>query len=74
VMVVSPDDWMEGTKARLLEEAERILDDLNAEFGDRTKLCICCGSNSWDSYEGIIHTTDCLITKLREQIRIYCSL
>ena len=52
----------------LLKEAESKLDSLNSAYGKKSALCLCCYSKQYDS-SGIIHETDCLITKLREIIK-----
>ena len=51
------------------EEQEEFLDNLNGSFGERDKLCIYCRVTTYTSQEGIVHKEDCIILKLRADIK-----
>ncbi len=52
------------TKVKL-EELEEELDRANGKYGE---LCLFCESNEYNSKEGIIHTEDCILKKIRGSI------
>lgn len=60
--------WRTMVIKELLIKAEDSMDWANGEFGDEGQLCIFCRSNDWNRKEGIVHTKDCPMTKLRAKI------
>ena len=52
----------------LLKEAHNELDDINSSFGKKYMLCLYCGSREYN-HQGIIHTEDCLITRIRQALK-----
>jgi len=49
-----------------IKEIEEELDSINGWYGNKKKLCIFCGANTYDAENGIKHKKDCLILKLRK--------
>lgn len=52
-----------------LEDVERMLDDYNAEYGIKDRLCLYCGSSEYNSVHGIVHKDDCPITIIRQELK-----
>lgn len=50
---------------RLLKASHDKLDDLNAQFGEKGDLCLCCHAQRHHGDVGIIHRNHCLIVRLR---------
>ncbi len=53
----------------LLKEIEQKLDAINAEEGNKERLCLYCKSNTHNAQVGIVHKDDCIILKLRCEIK-----
>lgn len=53
---------------QLLRKIEKTMDDLNAEHGIKTMLCIFCKSNNAE-YIGVMHKNDCLLEEVRDAVR-----
>ena len=54
----------------LLIECEKWIDALNAKNPFDGSYCIYCKSKIHDGNVGIVHITDCLIVKLRKEIKM----
>jgi len=55
----------------LLKECEYELDILNGVYGTKQGYCILCKTIKYDGKVGLIHEDDCLIIKLRNQLKDY---
>lgn len=54
---------------KLLDEVHDLLDAHNSLYATENKYCLYCHSKSYDSANGIVHTSGCIITKLRQQLK-----
>jgi hypothetical protein len=52
----------------LLIQVHTYLDLINSKYGNEKELCLYCHSNLID-YSGIVHTKDCVISKLRVYLK-----
>ena len=52
-----------------VKTADRVLDQLNVDFGDKESYCIACKSSEYSGDGGIVHTKQCPITILREVLK-----
>ena len=57
---------LKAEKGEMLGEIHSELDNLNAERGS---LCLYCDADVYDGKQGIIHEQDCIIIKLREELK-----
>lgn len=53
----------------VIKEVEDKLDSINADYGSIDELCIYCKAKRYNSFEGIIHSHDCIVYKLRQIIK-----
>jgi len=52
-----------------LKEVHNKLDNLNGREGESDRLCLVCGSTTYNPKEGIVHNSDCIIRWLRKQLK-----
>jgi hypothetical protein len=52
----------------VLAKIHAAMDRANGAYGEKGKLCIYCGANTYNGAEGIIHKYDCPIILLREKL------
>jgi hypothetical protein len=54
---------------KLVSNLHDAADKLNGELGTKEKLCLFCGSDSYD-HAGIVHETNCLLAKARQLLTL----
>lgn len=52
-----------------INKIEKILDQVNADYGSKEEYCIFCKSKEYNSKVGIVHRKDCIIQELRDEIK-----
>jgi len=52
-----------------LEEIEYIMDKTNSEYGTKEAYCLYCNSKEYNSKVGIVHNKECIIQRLRDEIK-----
>lgn len=60
--------FVPASAVSLLIQAHDKLDDLNAQFGEKGDLCLCCHAQRHHSDIGILHRNWCLIAELRRYL------
>ena len=58
-----------GRDSGSIEELLEYLDTQNVKYGNLGNLCLFCGTDKYDGKEGVIHKPQCIIFRLRRELK-----